>query len=84
HHHLYVGTAAERFPDARVLGSPGARKNEPQVSFDGALEEGPPELWSGRIEMRRLDGTRMWNEFVFFVPEPLSRQRRSALLNIPR
>lgn len=69
HHHLYVEQAAERFPDAQVLGSGGARKNEPQVDFDGALEEGAPEAWSGRIEMRRLDGTRMWNESVFFVPE---------------
>ena len=68
HHHLFVGQAAARFPQAEVFGSGGAREHEPQVTFSGGLEAGAPQAWSGHIEMLHIEGTKRWNEFVFFVP----------------
>lgn len=67
-HHLFAEQAAARFPEAALLGTQGARDNEPDVEFDGGLEDGAPVQWAGRLEMLGVQGTRYWSEFVFFVP----------------
>lgn len=68
-HHLHVEDAAGYFPDADVYGSAGARDRAGEDVFAGVLDEGGPAAWTGRLEMVGLAGTRLWNEFVFFLPE---------------
>ncbi len=68
-HHLFAGEAAARYPQATLLGTQGARDNEPDVEFDAALEDGAPAEWAGRLEMIGIQGTRYWNEFVFYEPK---------------
>ncbi|QDG53650.1 hypothetical protein FIV42_23755 [Persicimonas caeni] len=68
-HHLYAGEASARYPGATLLGTQGARDNEPDVEFDAALEDGAPPEWAGRLEMVGIEGTRYWNEFVFYEPK---------------
>lgn len=66
HHHLFAGPASAKFPQAQLLGTAGAQRNEPQVEFSALLEDGPPPAWAGRLEMIALAGTRNWNECVFY------------------
>lgn len=66
HHHLFAGPAAAKFPQAQLLGTAGAQRNEPTVQFSALLEDGAPSEWAGRLEMIALAGTRNWNECVFY------------------
>jgi hypothetical protein len=71
-HHMFVGDARDRFPNAGVFGTEAAASKQPDVAFDGTLQElaaSPPTAWSGSIQMRGLEGTRWWNEYVFWLRE---------------
>lgn len=82
HHHLYLRDAVERFPEATLLGAPGAMENEPDLHFDASLADGPSPEWTGRLEMLELQGTRHWDEFVFFAPDSRTLLCTDLVMNI--
>jgi len=62
-HHMYVAQAAERYPDAKVLGAPGLAAKRGDLRFDGELGDGEvtPE-----IESHFVRGADKLAEVVFF------------------
>ena len=65
-HHLYLGAAKERWPDAIVLAPSALRAKRPDLAIDAALEDGlPPELAAG-VRAIKIDGAPAVEEFVFF------------------
>jgi hypothetical protein len=66
-HHLFLRRAHERFPEARLFGSPAALAKEPGLPLE-ALGEKPAAPWAGEIEQIHLEGVPRMDEFVFFHP----------------
>lgn len=60
--HNFASDAATRFPEATLLGTEGARGNEPDVDFDAGLEGGAP----GYEELARA--------VSWAVPHPRAKQ----------
>jgi hypothetical protein len=68
-HHLYLGDAARRFSQARVLAPPGLGAKRPDLSIHGTLDQPlPPELATA-VEVMRLEGAASIDEHVFFHRE---------------
>lgn len=65
-HHLYLGAAAERWPDALVLAPRGLRKKRPDLRVDADLEDGAPAGLASTIDVVRFDGAPSVDEHVFF------------------
>ncbi|MEM6992221.1 MAG: hypothetical protein AAF721_17045 [Myxococcota bacterium] len=61
-HYAYVNAAAERYPDARVLGVTGLSEKKPNVKFDGVLEAGS---LTDEVDTFALRGADKLNEMVF-------------------
>ncbi len=66
YHHLYLGDAAKRWPDATVLAPRGLRAKRPDLSIGGDLEDGLPEALVRSVEVVRVDGAPSIDEHVFF------------------
>lgn len=65
-HHLYLGPASTRYPDAMVLAPRGLRAKRPDLRIDADLEDGlPPEL-AARVDALMLEGQPSVDEYVFF------------------
>ncbi len=57
-HHLFAGPAAERWPNAQLLGVSGFKKKRPDLAFDGTLRAGEdPAEWAGAVEAHHVGGT---------------------------
>lgn len=64
-HHLYVGPAAARYPDAKVIAPPGLAKKRPDLRIDATWDDGAPAAWRGVLEARTWDGMPAVQEVVF-------------------
>jgi len=65
-HHLYLGAAQARWPSARVLAPDSLRAKRPDLTIDGALEDGLPDDLSASVEAVKIDGAPTVDEHVLF------------------
>jgi hypothetical protein len=73
-HHLHLGPASERWPDARVYAPTGLRAKRPDLRIDEELSE-DARPWGEAIEVVRIAGAPKMEEFVF-----VDRGSRTLLL----
>lgn len=68
-HHMYAGAAKERYPGARLIGTPELLVKRRDLPFDGALgDEAPPE-WAGALEPTLVRGAAIFGEGVLYHRE---------------
>lgn len=66
-HHLYLGAAIDRYPQATVLAPRGLRAKRSDLRIDHDLEDGLPEELGGAVDAVHLAGAEgVVDEFVFF------------------
>ncbi len=65
-HHMYLGEAQRRYPNARVLAPRALRKKRPDLRIDLTLEESLPEELTRAVDVRLVAGAPALDEFVFF------------------
>lgn len=69
-HYAYIPEWKKRYPEALAWSSPGVEKRAASqnipVSFDRALEDHAPSLWSEDIGQLIFKGSRVLEEVVFF------------------
>jgi hypothetical protein len=63
-HHLFVGPAAEAFPDAERWAAPGLPRRRKDLAFHGAL--GPAHPIFPGVEWHVVGGSRLLGEVLFF------------------
>lgn len=63
-HHLYLGGATARFPDARVLAPERLRAKRPDLRIDAALEQGLPTALAEAVKAVKIEGAPAVDEFV--------------------
>lgn len=64
-HHLHVGPAVARWPDARLLGAPGLAEKRPDLPFRGVLPDDADESWASALRPILLRGAPSVSEVVF-------------------
>jgi hypothetical protein len=74
-HHLYLGAAIERYPNAMVLAPERLRAKRPDLRIDGFLEHSLPPVLSSSVEVVKFAGFPTLDEFVF-----LHRARRTLVV----
>ncbi|MGC4086368.1 MAG: hypothetical protein QM756_00445 [Polyangiaceae bacterium] len=67
-HHLYLGAATERYPEARVLAPRALAKKRPDLRIDAALEDGLPSPLRDWLAALKFEGAPGLDEFVFHHP----------------
>jgi hypothetical protein len=65
-HHLYLGSAREAFPDARLYAPPGLAAKRPELRFDAELAD--PRVRFAGLPHTLVRGSRWMEEVVFFHP----------------
>lgn len=65
-HHLYLGAASARYPQARVLAPAGLRTKRPDLRIDGELGCAPPEELASAVELVPIEGAPSLGEVVLF------------------
>lgn len=60
-HHMYLASAKQRYPSARLIGAPGLAAKKPNIPFDNVLGE----EFSDGVEMQRVAGADKLSEVVF-------------------
>ena len=63
-HHLHMGEAAARWPDAKVYAPAGLRAKRPDLRIDIELRAGS-EPWAAFAPLLEIEGAPMLGEFVF-------------------
>jgi hypothetical protein len=74
-HHLYLGDAKARYPDAEVHLAPGLDEKRPDLSPAQVLSNDAPMSWHVDLAQRVLDGVPTFNEVAF-----LHRSSRTLIL----
>ena len=65
-HHLNVGPALERWPEATTWLAPGLAAKRPDLREDHTLGESAPDAWAESFDQVQVQGAPMVNEVVFF------------------
>ncbi|NVB76916.1 MAG: DUF4336 domain-containing protein [Kofleriaceae bacterium] len=65
-HHLYVGHAAQRWPQAKLHAAPGLAAKRPDIKFHRELGRDPDPAWGDAIDVEVVAGTPSFNEAVLF------------------
>lgn len=65
-HHLYLGDAHARWPDATTYGAPKLSKKRPDLTLHHTLSDTPPDAWGGALDLRVLPGIPAVNEALFY------------------
>lgn len=65
-HHLGLPKAVAAFPGARVFGPAALKQKRADVTYSGALEDGPDPQWSEEVEQLALEGFKKLDEFEFY------------------
>jgi hypothetical protein len=65
-HHLYLGAASQRYPEARVLAPSGLRAKRPDLRIDGSLDEALPAELAVAVDVVPIHGAPALEEHVFF------------------
>lgn len=63
-HHLHLGPASQRWPDATVYAAPGLRAKRVDLRIDVELQEGQ-QPWGEAVEIVEIHGVPELDEFVF-------------------
>jgi hypothetical protein len=66
HHHLYLGAASARYPEAVLLAPPGLAGKRPELRIHGTLDRELPAALRGALELIRLEGAPAVDEYAFF------------------
>ncbi len=74
-HHLFMGEWKERYPDARMVASPGLARKRRDLVFDAGVDDAPDPVWGDEIEHVIFRGSFFLDEVVFF-----HRASRTALV----
>ena len=74
-HHLWLGEWKQRYPDARMLASPGLARRRRDLAFDGELSDEPDPAWAADVDQVIFRGSFFMDEVVFF-----HRASRTALV----
>jgi len=64
-HHLYAGTVAEVYPQARLWVAPGLAQKRPDLVFEAALDDDAPAEWKNEVDQVFFRGRPYENEVVF-------------------
>lgn len=64
-HHMFLGDAIKRYPNAIVLAPERLRQKRPELRIDGTLERDVPSLLSDSVEIVKFEGSQTLDEFVF-------------------
>lgn len=64
-HHLYLRSFADRFPGARLYGSPRLPEKRRDLAFDAVLGDEPDPAWGGELDACALRGHPYLDEVVF-------------------
>jgi hypothetical protein len=65
-HHLYAGSVAEAYPEARLWVGPGLERKRPDLVFEAVLGDEAPAEWKGQVDQVFFRGRPYENEVVFF------------------
>jgi hypothetical protein len=65
-HYAYVAEFMARYPDAALLVAPGLPERVPELPAAEELGPGPPEAWSGQLDLAVLGPVRGFSEVIFF------------------
>lgn len=57
YHHMFVASATDAWPDARLLAPAALRKKRPDLRIDADLEAGAPSAWDGTLELFPIRGS---------------------------
>jgi hypothetical protein len=66
YHHLHLGDAARRWPEAKVWAPEGLQKKRPELRIDATLSAEAEVAWGGAIQLLLMEGAPALNEWVFF------------------
>lgn len=64
-HHLHMGAAIERYPEARVWGAPGLAAKRPDLRLDDTLGASAASAWGDALEIAAVEGNDWVSESVF-------------------
>lgn len=65
-HHLFLANWHERFPEAQIWAPKSLRRKEPELHFDGILDDRAPAGWAQEIDQFYFDNSPLLDEVVFF------------------
>lgn len=82
-HHMYLGGAIERYPQAEVWGAPGLDRKRSDLRFDASLES-DDHPWSDDLETIGLPGVPWIEETVFVHHASRTLIATDLLFNIHR
>jgi hypothetical protein len=68
-HHLFVGDFKTQYPSAKFYCAPGLEKKRSDFKFDGVISAAQTFPWNQTLEHKLVEGTPLFNEVVFFLPE---------------
>jgi hypothetical protein len=74
-HHLFLGPARERFPEAALHLAPGLADKRPDLRGAATLGDTPPAAWADDLDQCVLGGVPTFNEVAF-----LHRKTRTLVL----
>lgn len=83
-HHLYLGPASERFPDATVLAPRALRAKRPDLRIDRDLEDGLPQDLASEITAVPFDGAPALAETAFFHADSRTLVVTDLVFNVVR
>ena len=66
YHHVYLGDASRRWPDAKVWAPAGLEKKRPDLRIDATLSPEAEAAWGGVVQLLLIEGAPALNEWVFF------------------
>ena len=64
-HHLYLGDAQQRWPQARCHGAPGVAGKQKSLAFSAELSDEADGGWATDLDQVRIGGAPKVNEFAF-------------------
>jgi hypothetical protein len=83
-HHLYLGEAARRYPEARVLAPSALGKKRPELRISQSLDTGvPPEL-AAAVDVVPIAGAPSIEEYAFFHRATRSLVLTDLVFNVAR
>lgn len=65
-HNQTLSAYRAEFPEARHLAPPGLAERRKDLTFDGSLEDPPPDAWKGHLDFVLTRGNIFFSEALFF------------------
>jgi len=66
HHHLYVGTWFNSYPNAKFFAAPALAQKRSDIKFDGILTDRAENYWGTDLDQFTVKGNPDFNEVVFY------------------